>query len=55
MGRPQEFLIKAAEFEALAELEKNDDVRNTYKSLAHSYRRLASFMEGGPAHADHGG
>jgi hypothetical protein len=48
MSKPEEFLKKAAEFETLAAREKNDDVRDTYKSLAHSYRRLASFMERPP-------
>jgi hypothetical protein len=34
MGRPEEFLTKAAEFEALAAREKNDDVRDTHKDTS---------------------
>ena len=45
MTKHDDFLTKAAEFEALAERADHDELRDTYLSLARSYRKLASFMK----------
>jgi hypothetical protein len=45
MGKTEVFRARAAEFEALAAEADSQDLRETYNSLARSYRKLAGFME----------
>ena len=45
MGKVEEFLKRAADFDALAAEAGSPELRDTYASLAKSYRKLATFMK----------
>jgi hypothetical protein len=44
MGKVEEFMKRAAEFEALAAEAQSDGLRASYAMVAQSYRRLADFI-----------
>jgi hypothetical protein len=46
MSKIEAFVLKAAEFDELAAQAKSTGLRDSYATVAQSYRRLIQFMEG---------